>query len=63
MQSLTVTKCSVLTFDTSYHHIILHHNTASFIISHHSNSGKEGRLFLHLQWLTYEAKRVFVKEL
>jgi hypothetical protein len=35
----------------------------SFIILLHSNNGKEGKLLLRPQWLTYEDKRVFFKEL
>jgi hypothetical protein len=48
------------------HHII---TLSCIITSHHSssciikNSGKEGKLLLCPQWLSYEVKRNFDKEL
>jgi hypothetical protein len=41
-------KCFLSSFLASYHHIILHHIIASFIISHHSKREKKGNCsFIH----------------
>jgi hypothetical protein len=46
-------------FGASYHRIILHHSSSCII----QNSGKEGKFLLRQEWLTYDAERLFDKEL